>query len=426
MSNYLAIATVTNALQQILQIEVSQEIPGVKVTTVRPDRADTESKVPTINIFLYQISPNPNQRNADLRTRRPKGNLIKHGQAALDLYYLFSFYGNELELEPQRLAGSTVRTLVDRPMLGADLIEQSLARTKIPGIEESTLIDQVQAVKIIPETITADELTRIWSLFAQAPYALSFPYRATAVLIQGEKGGQRGLPVLQQAAFLSLERPVLEEIEHHPKEEAKERMNTITLDSCIVLSGGKFLGSGEIKVQIGKAQITPQIVEEAKIEVDFGRLSEEEQEQLRGGMPGIQVVRLQPDSETERMLAVDSNLLPFTLCPQVLAVGNLELVTMTMEGEVQKYYRGVVTIELDLYVEPRQRVFLVLNHTTKANTGTQIFRASRPEGITQMLEFPVKGLEAGDYLLRVQVDGAESPLQLNEQKHYSGPIITVS
>ena len=112
MSNYLAIATVTAALQRLLQEGIEEDVPGATVTTVRPDNPGAGSQTVGINVYLYQATPNPAWRNADLRTRRPKATWFKHGQAALDLHYLLTFYGNEQALEPQRLMGSAIRTLV--------------------------------------------------------------------------------------------------------------------------------------------------------------------------------------------------------------------------------------------------------------------------------------------------------------------------
>ena len=64
-----------------------------------------------VNVFLYQVTPNAAWRNADLPTRRANGDLIQRPQAALDLHYLLTFYGDESLLQPQRVLGSVVRTL---------------------------------------------------------------------------------------------------------------------------------------------------------------------------------------------------------------------------------------------------------------------------------------------------------------------------
>jgi Pvc16 N-terminal domain len=150
MSNFLAIATVTATLQRLLQASVQLDVPGARVTTVRPDASGGSTPEVGVNVYLYQATPNPAWRNADLRNRRPKGDLIKYAQAGLDLYYLMTFYGNEVELEPQRLLGSTVRTLVDQPILTAEMIQDTIERSNFDFLQRSTLAEQVERVTIVP------------------------------------------------------------------------------------------------------------------------------------------------------------------------------------------------------------------------------------------------------------------------------------
>src|ERR1043166_9830971 len=110
MSSYLAIATVTAALQQMLQTALGNAVANANVGFSRPD-AGGGSGAPLVNLFLYQGTPNPAYRNADLPTRRPDGTLVKRPQAALDLHYLFTFHGDDSQLEPQRLLGAVTSTL---------------------------------------------------------------------------------------------------------------------------------------------------------------------------------------------------------------------------------------------------------------------------------------------------------------------------
>ena len=71
MSNYLAVATVTAALQDVLQPAVSQAVGLAKVGFSRPDSSNQQT--PLVNIYLYQVTPNAAYRNADLPTRRADG-----------------------------------------------------------------------------------------------------------------------------------------------------------------------------------------------------------------------------------------------------------------------------------------------------------------------------------------------------------------
>lgn len=124
MSNALAIAHVTQALALLIEANLQPEIDmAVKVETRKPP-ADPPTE-PTITVFLYQVTPNTSQRNNDLATRAPDGRLLKRPAAALDLNFVISAYGEEMELVGQRLIGSVVRTLHEIPVLPHDIIEQA-------------------------------------------------------------------------------------------------------------------------------------------------------------------------------------------------------------------------------------------------------------------------------------------------------------
>ncbi|HEY2618449.1 MAG TPA: DUF4255 domain-containing protein, partial [Acetobacteraceae bacterium] len=110
MSNELAVAAVTETLRDLISTPVHNTVTGALVGTFSPDDTANLFK-PGVNIFLYQVSPNAALRNADLPTRTPDGTLLRRPQAALDLHYLLTYYGDYSVLEPQRLLGAVAKTL---------------------------------------------------------------------------------------------------------------------------------------------------------------------------------------------------------------------------------------------------------------------------------------------------------------------------
>ena len=116
MSNHLAVATVTAALGELLRPAV-KKVSGADVSVERPDELPTENPNVGVNLFLYQVTPNAGYRNADLPTRRTNSSLVRRPQAALDLHYLLTFFGDESDLGPQRVLGSVVGVLHSRPLL---------------------------------------------------------------------------------------------------------------------------------------------------------------------------------------------------------------------------------------------------------------------------------------------------------------------
>lgn len=196
MSNALAIATVTATLAQIVRTAVQSVLPGSDVLTERPD--STPPAGPRVRLFLHQVSLNGALCNNDLPTRGANGSLMKRPTAALDLHYLLAFYGNENELEPQRMLGAAVRDIHAKPVLMRQMIEDAIASE--PFLAGSNLADAVEQVKFTPLPLSLEELSKLWSVFFQAPYALSIAYQGTVVLIESEETAQAVLPVLRRGA----------------------------------------------------------------------------------------------------------------------------------------------------------------------------------------------------------------------------------
>ncbi|MDY6785666.1 MAG: DUF4255 domain-containing protein [Cyanobacteriota bacterium] len=422
MSNYLAIATVTAALQKLLLTGIQEDMPGASITTVRPDATADDSQGVGVNIFLYQVLPNPTWRNADLRTRRPKDNLIKHGQAALDLYYLLTFYGNEVELQPQRLLGAAIRTLVDRPLLTQAMIREALADSNYGFLRDSTLDEQVQQVMFLPSMVTTEDLSRIWSTFFQAPYALSFAYQATAVLIQSKRLGKAPLPVRRPQFYVSAKLPIIEKVEVRqgdkspkPLQRMADRLHDYRRLTLIV-EGKQLRGEPTTRVRIGEANLTPQTVGDSRVQLQFSAIAAVESDLLRAGVQKLQVVHPIPDGTFAPDSALESNAIAVVLCPKIekVEVANLE------ENE-DGLYNGSLTVHADMRVGTRQKVFAILNGTGSDNTLTYIFTAEQREIATSSSIFAIENVRLGEYLVRLQIDGAESTLEVEDDR-YSGPL----
>lgn len=447
MSNYLAIATVTATMQRILQSTIQLDVPGARVTTVRPDTSGSGTPDVGVNIFLYQASPNPAWRNADLRNRRPKGDLIKQAQAGLDLFYLLTFYGNEVELEPQRLLGSTVRTIVDQPTLTAEMIQETIDHPSFQFLQTSTLAEQVERVTIVPSFLSTDDLSKIWSVFFQSPYVLSFACQGGAVLIEGDRPSGRGLPIRSRQFYATPSRPVI-----HRVLLGDGGTQPIVSDSRLVIRGqqlgaevtteqlqaehvrrerlqqeqGQNLPAGSIqrrgtpKVQIGDAKVTPAEVQEQAIQVALADLPVEERQQLRAGLQSLQVIYpvvqqledlQQSDSDVDLQRIVGSNVLAIVLCPTIL-----DTHLHRVDRDEDHVVIAEVTVDVDLTIGATQRVFLLLNQRQSDKPAAYIFAASRRAEDARSITFTIRDVKVGSYLVRLQVDNAESPLEMeNEQ-----------
>lgn len=421
MSNYLAIATVTATMQRILQSSLQEDVPGVRVTTVRPDASGHGTPEVGVNLFLYQVAPNPAWRNTDLHTRRPKGDLIKHTQAGLNLYYLMTFYGNEIELEPQRLLGSAVRTLLDQPILTTEMIDQTLRHPTFSYLAGSTLMEQVERVTLVPSPMTTEELSKIWSVFFQTPYTLSFGYQGSTVLIEGDKPARRLLPLRGCQLYTTPSQPTIDQVIidgsiHQP----------VTLNSVLIIRG-KQLQHEQIQIRIGDARVTPQEVGEQQIKLDLSLLSDTEKRELRAGVQGVQVIHIVTKrTEFDIDRTIGSNVMPIVFCPTITQIPPIHL-----HITEDQLYEGEMTLETDLCVGPEQRVFLLLNQLTTHQPAAYLFKATARCEETQSVSFALPGVRAGTYLVRVQVDRAESLLTVDTHSNsptfqqYCDPTITI-
>ncbi|WP_413099297.1 DUF4255 domain-containing protein [Streptomyces sp. Inha503] len=191
MSNGLAFATVTQALALLIANNLRPEIDiAVTVDTRRPP-AEPPTE-PTINVFLYQVTPNASLRATDLPTRASDGTLLKRPAAAMDLHYLISAYGEESELVGQRLIGTVVRILHEIPMLPKDVIEEAARRSYLTG---SDLVEAVQRMRFTPTQMDVDETSKLWGMLYQTPYVLSVCYQGSLVLIEGRERPVPAKPV---------------------------------------------------------------------------------------------------------------------------------------------------------------------------------------------------------------------------------------
>ncbi len=416
MSNYLAIATVTATLQRLLQTAVQLDVPGAKVTTVRPEATGGKTPEIGVNIYLYQATPNPAWRNYDLRNRRPKGELIKHAQAGLDLFYIMTFYGNELELEPQRLLGSAVRTIVDNPILTPEMIRATVNNPDFSYLADSTLEQQIERVTIFPSQMNTEELSKIWSVFFQTPYVLSFACQGGAVLIEGNKQSGRALPIRSVQFYTTPSQPMVDQV----ISEAGGNQ-PIEADSTLMIRGRR-LQADLVQVRIGEARVTPQEVSEKEIRLDLSSLPPEEAQNLRAGVQQLWVLHpIMKRSPFEPDRAVASNVMPFVLCPQIVAEPDV----WDLWKNSDDLYSAELRVVVDLTVGSEQRVLLFLNERSSNNSVGYIFAAKPRDEDTDAVVFPILDAIAGEYLVRVQIDGAESPLDVDEDNGYVGPIVDI-
>jgi hypothetical protein len=193
----------------------------------------------------------------------------------------------------------------------------------------------------------------------------------------------------------------------------------ILADHDLVLEGTDLRGEpGQTVVMMSGTAVTP-----PDADITSERIITAIPATLFAGIHAVQVVQLQPMGFASLPHAgPESNLAVFVLRP---TISNISL-------------PGASTLRLDIAppVAATQRVTLLMNGLSGSPAPAYTFDlASRfalsslppgppPPPITT-LDFHIAGVVAGDYLLRVQVDGAESPLHLGAGNTYDAPSVTI-
>lgn len=431
MSNALAIATVTETLVQVLGNSLSGSgVNGATVTKTRPDDA---SNLPAsgVNVFLYQVSPNPAWRNADLPTRGPDGSLLRRPQAALDLYYLLTFYGVDATLDQQRLLGAVVRQLHAYPVLSREAVSAAVSNPNAPQsggptyLAGSDLADQIDLVRFTPVNFSLEELSKLWSVFLKTDYVLSVAYAASVVLIQTDDlPPAPALPVLKRhlqavpfsLAVINSVQPQAVELSSPPAM-AQINLNGQNLDAA---DGVNFLTPGISDAIPGAIVSSNAAQNQLVVELPAG---------LRPGVNAVTLIRFaspsSPPGASARVLA-QSNAAAFIVQPTILSLTLSDPQTINV----------VVSPE----VGPAQKVSLLLNQIDASPPGNpQAFEltgtpSSPPGAFTFSTSLTPVGATAADsvtvpsgsYLARVRVDSAESRLEIGPSGGFAGPIVTIA
>jgi hypothetical protein len=406
MSNFLAVATVTAAIQQLLGQPAADDVPGATVSTDRPDTKKNQT-APQINVYLYHVTPNAFARDGDLPTRRSDGTLTQRPQAALDLHYLLTFYGDDKELEPQRLLGSAVRTLHTQPVLSRDLVTAVIAASNDhppihPSLVTTNLADALDVVRICPDPLDLESLSKLWSVFFQTPYALSTAYTASVVFLEDESVVTTGRPVVTPVlTVFPMPHPTIESVTVSGDEFAP-----ITANRTVVLAGTQ-LRSDQTAVRVGGIDLTPASVSATRLVVD---LATAPAGSLRAGVTAVQVVlkRLvgQPPAPRGEVL---SPVFPVQLHPSVTTV---------------THAAGVLTVTADVTIAAHQRAAVQLLETATGAVDAVREPGERSEDATSV-QVSVSGIAPDTYGVVLQVDGVSSPVVMDGAGHVTSPTVVL-
>lgn len=408
MSNFLAIATVSAVLQRLLTPVARAAVTGAEVWV---DRSDVKRQKEGVNIYLYRHSLDSVSRNADLPARRANGTLTNRPKVAATLHYLLTFHGKDDLMVPQRLLGATLAALHTRPIITHALIEAVNDEATVPSgmhrfLAFNDLLDAEELVRVSPDPMSLDELSKLWSVFFQSPYQLSATYVASAVLL--EETLETPLPappvIRSQLAVRALLKPTILSARN-----AADPRAPLVASSVLQIEGSGLSGD-RTRVRVGSAELTPDPDRLTAFSVDVDVTGPS----LRAG--------LQPVTVAHRWLVGDpaqprggetSN-----------AVGVLVAPTITIDVTA-----GQIEVTSDLSIGPRQQASVTLLDRTSGESARVIDVPERTaEATTVTVPRPGASpeLPAGQYGVVLTVDGAPSPVTHDTGGTITAPLVTVT
>lgn len=402
MSNHLAIATVTAAVGSAIQDALAKDVPGANVLIGRPNGSGGQDDDPVVNLFLYQAAPNPALRNAAMPGRSASGRLVDAPIVPLDLDYLLSFYGDAAAFLPERMLGATVRALEKKPLISRAAIQKVIADNP-QALAGSDLEKNPETVRIQPISLNLDEISKLWSVFFQVPYALSVAYRCSVVIVEADATGTSALPVT---------RPVIAPVPlGGPRIQAIEAVDGAAFP--IVWGGtarlrGSGLGALGLGLRVGardvvmaEAKVGPDAIELPLSPAAFGG------GELPAGIHGVRTV-LPPAPGAPAHLERTSDAAPLVLRPTLSLPQNA---LQTDPAPANAPVSGSLKVSFSPKAEKGQEVRLLLDERI-ADAGQSYVLT--PEAIAeaafpaQTLTFEFKDVKRATYLMRAQVDGVES------------------
>jgi len=400
MSNHLAIATITAVLQKILQATIQRDVEGARVTTIRPDGIGSATPQVGVNLYLYQVQINHLLKEGmGMRQRNRRGETAKRSRTAVDLHYTLSFYGNDAELQPQRLLGSTIATLTDCSAIAKEMIHETTANSTLSFLANSNLGEQVEEINVVPLDLSLEDLSKVWSVFFQTPYTLSVAYKVTAIILDGEELGEKALPVRSRGVLggtFGLQ-PVVEDVT------AVEGKFQPILANGTLRVRGRNLKHPETRVRLCGLEVVPPSVSETEILLPLSFLPIAA---LKSGVQALQVLHKLPQGGEGR--AIESNVVPFVLRPAIAQMSLEEL-----EGSQNQPRSGQLHLQVNLTLSQGQQIVVALNEWSIDNPARYLFEVPPLAADTAQITIPIQEVKPGDYLVRLHVDGAESPLQID-------------
>lgn len=403
MSNALAIAAVTAVLKSLLEerlVALYSDLGGnAKVTVLAPDLIlsnppSSASPIDTLNLFLYQVTPNSGWRNLGLPIRDPGGERVSNPPLGLNLHYLLSAYSQE-SFRAEMLLGYGVQLLHEISILTRSAIDNALDNLNppIPLLLTTGLAEQVEQIKICPQSLSSEDISKLWSAF-QSHYRPTTAYQVSVVLIESQHSTQSALPVRQpRVQVMPFRQPMLSAV-----------LPQIVTPDCQLTLEGQNLNADLVSVDFGTVATSPAHLTDSQILVNVPT-------GLFAGINTVQIIHpVDFGTPLEPHQGFKSNVMPFMLRPQIVSPVTAE---GTTPGTVE------VTVPVQPMIGQSQRVVLRLNEQTSNPPASYTAISEGRDADSSRVTLTFGEVKSGTYWVRLEVDGAESLLDVDSHNQYT-------
>ncbi len=418
MSTALAIAGVTAVLRDRLNDGlVNHNVAGVigntvTVTVMPPDRvvATGSNEASGLNLFLYQVTPNAGWRNEGLPSRDASGrHRLSNAPLALDLHYIVSAYSGG-DLHAEILLGYAMQLMHEFPVITREMIRTALNPSPDVGVDlpptlralaECGLADQVEQLKITPQFLNTEEMSRLWTA-TQSNYRPTAAYQVSVVLIEATRPTRPTLPVLSRGEIDPVsgrDRGVVVTPSLIPPLPTLEAVvpagnqPVVRLDEAVALEGHHLDGTAR-QVHLRNARFAvdeliaatgPNAADRMELVIPGARAAD-----FPVGVYDVAGRMLRPGETAAR----ETNRLAAIVAPNITNLP--QAVVRDGSGDAH------ITLTFTPALRPGQTVSLLLG---QLEVGPESFVAP-----TTTLDFIVEDAEPGAPLARLRIDGIDSPL----------------
>jgi hypothetical protein len=427
MSTYKAIAVVTAALSELIASGVRSVLPGVRVTNLRPGVAALDSAAPSVNVFLYGAEPHAGLRNAADPVRHADGSWRERPVAAWTLNYVITCAGDEASLESSLLLGAVLTQLNANPVLTRGLvseIEETLGQAQDSRrfASGSKLAEQTELVKLTPLALTLGDLTELWSALTKEPYSPSVVYVASLVSMSPNVSPAPRLPVTQPArvAVAPTSVPLVTSASDSAGSAAP-----LHIASRLVVRGER-LRAAHAQLRLGTLDVDlpPDAASSDRIELSLSVDDGSGSPVPLALAPGVLAVQVRhrvnlavAGNPPELRPGATSNVVPIVLRPTLLGAS---VVTNDADGA------RVISVAMAPPPQEQWEYQLLLSQLgTSPPRGVTLAPATPAVSEGRVL-FPCDAVPAGEWLVRLDVNGAASVLDTSPGGAFTGPKVALA